>query len=66
MDAKTYQEAIEYELLTKAVYQGLLDEQYPGTITVQNNIDIVGRSGVAHQVDVYWEFKQAGIAKPRF
>jgi hypothetical protein len=60
MDADMFQEAIEYELLTQAIYQAILDRE--GTnIDVQHNVDVAGKSGVKHQVDVLWKFRQAGI-----
>lgn len=61
MDAKMYVEAIEYELLTQAIYTDILAREGISTANVQHNVSIAGRSGVEHQVDVYWEFKQAGI-----
>lgn len=56
-----YAEAIEYELLTQAIYSDILSREGVNTANVQHNVSISGRSGVEHQVDVYWEFKQAGI-----
>ncbi|TAL76237.1 MAG: hypothetical protein EPN76_11760 [Burkholderiaceae bacterium] len=61
MDASLYSEAIEYELLTQSIYQAILKEEGSRTVEVQHNVSIAGRSGVEHQIDVYWEFKQAGI-----
>lgn len=61
MDAQTYKEAIEYELLTQAVYKAILSKEGVSTIDVKHNVSLTGRSGVNHQVDVYWEFKQAGV-----
>lgn len=61
MNAEMYAEAIEYELLTQAIYRDILAREGVSTANVQHNVSIAGRSGVEHQVDVYWEFKQAGI-----
>ncbi len=61
MDAEMYAEAIEYELLTQAIYRDILAREGVSTANVQHNVSIAGRSRVEHQVDVYWEFKQAGI-----
>ncbi|MDX2125105.1 MAG: restriction endonuclease [Aeromonas hydrophila] len=61
MDATMYAEAIEYELLTQAIYKDILAREGGNTIDVKHNTSIVGRSGVEHQIDVYWEFKLAGI-----
>lgn len=61
MDTDLYKEAIDYELLTQTVYQTILDREGERTISVQHNASIAGRSGVEHQIDVFWEFRQAGI-----
>lgn len=61
MDAQAYKEAIAYELLTQVVYKAILAKEGINTINVQHNVSLTGRSGVDHQVDVYWEFKQAGV-----
>ena len=59
MDAKTYQEAIEYEKLTQAVYQSILAKEGQN-IEVEHNVVKIGRSSVGHQVDVF-----GGLARPR-
>lgn len=61
MDADLYKEAIDYELLTRSIYQEILDRDGTNTIDIKHNVSLCGRSGVEHQIDVYWEFKQAGI-----
>ena len=61
MSAERYREAIEYELLTQSIYKEILAKEGVNTIDVQHDISIAGRSGVKHQIDVYWEFRQAGI-----
>lgn len=61
MDAELYKAAIDYELLTRSIYQTILNKDALNTIDVKHDISIRGRSGVEHQIDVYWEFKQAGI-----
>jgi hypothetical protein len=61
MDANLYAEAIEYERLTQAIYQAILVEEGNRTTNVRHNVSLAGRSGVEHQVDVFWEFKQAGV-----
>ncbi|OQW66505.1 MAG: hypothetical protein BVN28_00670 [Nitrospira sp. ST-bin4] len=61
MDAETYKEAIEYELLTRVVYEAILKQDGVTNVNVQHNVPLKGRSGVEHQIDVFWEFKQAGI-----
>jgi hypothetical protein len=61
MDAELYKEAIEYELLTQSIYNEIMAKEGVANVDVQHNISIQGRSGAEHQIDVYWEFKQAGI-----
>jgi hypothetical protein len=61
MDADLYREAIEYELLARAIYQAIHEKEGINTVKVQHNVSLAGRSGVEHQVDVYWEFKQASV-----
>lgn len=51
----------EYEKLTREVYEEILKSDGFDTITVQHNVNIVGKSTQKHQIDVYWEFKVAGI-----
>jgi hypothetical protein len=52
---------IDYEKFTQEVYQSLIDAQGLGTIKVQHNIKIKGKSGQKHQIDVYWEYVIAGV-----
>ncbi|NLD49970.1 MAG: restriction endonuclease, partial [Clostridiaceae bacterium] len=61
MDIDLYNEAIEYEQLTRAIYQAILMNEGSENIIVEHNVPIRGRSGVEHQIDVLWHFKQAGI-----
>lgn len=51
--------ATEYELLTKAIYQTIL-KQEGANVEVLHNVSIKGTTGVSHQIDVHWRFKQAG------
>jgi Restriction endonuclease len=51
----------DYELLTQAVYQTILKQQGYENITVQHDVDLTGRTGATHQIDVYWHFRQAGV-----
>lgn len=60
MNAKAFHEAIEYERLTQAIYQTILHNEGEN-IAVEHNVEKAGRSGVEHQVDVYWRFRQAGL-----
>jgi hypothetical protein len=56
-----FSEAIEYEKITQTIYQNILKTEGVNNIKVEHNVDIPGRSGVAHQVDVMWNFRQANI-----
>lgn len=49
----------EYELLTKDIFETLLKDDGV-TIDVQHNVEIQGKA-FKHQIDVYWEYKVAGI-----
>jgi len=53
--------AIEYEKFAQEIYQTLLDSEDIRPTKVQHNVDIVGRSGCKHQIDVYWEYDIAGV-----
>jgi hypothetical protein len=61
MDAKMYAEAVEYEKFTQSVYQAIMRKENVGNINVEHNLDIKGRSGVAHQIDVSWRFRRATV-----
>ena len=61
MDPQAFKQAIEYEVLTKAVYEAILARDGVKNIAVQHDVSLTGRSGVDHQIDVFWEFLQAGI-----
>lgn len=60
MDKQIYEEAREYELLTQAIYQAILQEEGEA-VDVLHNVDLKGRSGVEHQCDIAWKFRQGGI-----
>src|SRR4051812_15378062 len=49
----------EYELFAKEIYAALLKEQGI-TVDVKHNVKIQGRS-TSHQIDVYWEYRVAGV-----
>ena len=57
----TWDEARDYELLTQAVFQSILRQEGVTNIDVEHNARVPGRSGVSHQCDVHWRFKQAGV-----
>ena len=50
-----------YEKVAQQVYQAILANDEVETIEVLHNVQITGRSGVAHQIDVYWRYLKDGI-----
>lgn len=55
------QDSDAYELLVKDLHDALLRHDGVETINVQHNVKLIGKSGASHQIDVYWEFKLAGV-----
>lgn len=53
--------ATEYELFTREIYQQLVDADTIKATKVQHNVKLEGKSGQKHQIDVYWEYEIAGI-----
>lgn len=51
----------EYELFVKEVYEMI--HRYEGVdhIRIQHDVKLKGASGVKRQVDIYWEFRSAGV-----
>ncbi len=62
MDAELFDQSIKYERLTQEVYQAILRRD-GNAVDVRHNTRIAGRSGVEHQIDVYWETVQASIGQ---
>jgi len=54
-------ENIEYEKLVKTTYEMLLKAEGVENVNVQHDVRLKGRSGVFNQVDIYWEYRLAGI-----
>jgi hypothetical protein len=50
----------EFEKHVEYIYSMLLNLRDEGVV-VSRNATLLGRSGVAHQIDVYWEFIRAGV-----
>lgn len=50
----------EYELFVKQVYEKILATELP-ECKVRHNVILIGRGGIEHQIDVYWEFTVGGI-----
>lgn len=61
MDMDIYRESIQYEQLTQSIYQAILNNDYGENIQVEHNVEVKGRSGVAHQIDVLWRFKLGNV-----
>ncbi|WP_417508728.1 restriction endonuclease [Methylophaga sp.] len=51
----------EYELLVTELYQGMLNFDGYENLRVEHDVVIRGKSGATHQIDVFWEFKFAGV-----
>jgi len=53
---------VEYEKFVQEVYQRLNQAEGIQTIKVQHNVKLKGkRTGLEHQIDVYWEFESMGV-----
>lgn len=61
MDMDIYRESIQYEQLTQSIYQAILQNDYGENIQVEHNVEVKGKSGVAHQIDVLWSFKLGNV-----
>ncbi len=51
----------EFEIFVKAIYEEILAYDGYDTVKVEHDVKVIGKSGQLHQLDVYWEFKIAGI-----
>lgn len=51
----------EFELFVKAIYEEILEQDDIENIRVEHDVKVLGKSGQAHQIDVYWEFSSAGV-----
>jgi hypothetical protein len=51
----------EFELFVKKVYEEILIFDGYDTVRVEHDVNVLGKSGQSHQIDVYWEFSLAGI-----
>jgi Restriction endonuclease len=58
---ENHQTSTDYELIVKSIYEQILRRDGIANIEVKHNQFITGKSGVSHQIDVMWHFKQAGI-----
>jgi len=53
---------IAYEKLTQQIFDQIFNQNLVPTIKVEHDVCLQGKSSVAHQIDVYWEFEKGGIA----
>lgn len=51
----------DYERLAKKIYEDILALGRVDNIEVKHNVKVRGKSGVEHQIDVYWEYRYAGV-----
>ncbi|NOV29438.1 restriction endonuclease [Methylomonas sp. ZR1] len=51
----------EYEVLVRDLHAALVRNDQFDNVNVLHNVKINGRSGATYQIDVYWEFKVAGV-----
>ncbi|WBA18835.1 restriction endonuclease [Salinivibrio kushneri] len=58
---KVSETSAAYEKLAQKIYGEILELQGVENIDVRHNVKIKGKSGVEHQIDVFWEYKYAGI-----
>ena len=61
MSETTNMSGTEYEILTQSIYTAILKSEGVETINVRHDVDVTGKFGCKHQVDVYWEFRLAGV-----
>jgi hypothetical protein len=59
---KISETSTDYEKLAQKIYEEILALQGVENIDVRHNVKIKGKSGVEHQIDVFWEYKYAGVA----
>jgi len=56
------QKGIEFEIFVKAIYDEILKQDGYENVIVKHDVNIMGKSGQLHQVDIYWEFNIAGVS----
>ena len=52
---------IIYEKLVAQIHQGMLKYDGFENLRVEHDVTLTGKSGATHQIDVFWEFKAAGM-----
>ena len=55
------QKGDDYERLVQQIYDGILSQEEVTNVRVQRKAKLIGKGGNTHEIDVYWEFEQAGI-----
>ena len=60
MAKKTKETGIPYELIVRAIFQEIHDQQQVRTISVEHNVIVQGKLS-RHQIDVRWLFELGGI-----
>lgn len=53
-------DSVDYEKVTRAIFQTLVDQDQAENISVEHNKQLQGKY-LSHQCDVYWKFESAGI-----
>ena len=59
---KISETSTDYEKLARNIYEDILVLDGVNNIDVKHNAKIKGKSGVEHQIDVFWEYKYAGVS----
>lgn len=52
----------DYEKLAQRIYSDIVVKEGIENIDVRHDAKVKGKSGVEHQIDVYWEYKYAGVS----
>jgi len=52
--------SVEYEQVTRAIFQALVDQDQARNISVEHDVELTGKF-LSHQCEVYWKFERAGI-----
>jgi hypothetical protein len=51
---------VPYELLTKDIFNLILNEKRVKTIRVEHDVELEGNTA-KYKIDLYWEFEEGGI-----
>lgn len=58
VEISPYGKGKKYEEFVKSIYEAILSEDgYLNIVVEMNKTDMTGLSGLAHQIDIYWEFE---------